>query len=385
MSDYGQPHFLPPHEHPRRSLMPLLFLSVCVAALAIAAIRYGDRALSADVPVEPRTITARGDLAADEMSTIELFERCSKSVVYISPLVRQVHRTLFGYRDTVVEAGTGSGFVWDAEGHIVTNFHVIQGADGCRVTLPDGSTHDAGLVGVWPDKDLAVLHIDANAGGLAPIAIGRSSDLKVGQKIFAIGNPFGLDFTLTTGVVSALNREIQAVNGRTIQGVIQTDAAINPGNSGGPLLDSTGRLIGINTSIYSRTGSSAGISFAVPVDTINNVVPQLIAHGKVLRPGLGVNVASDAVSQRLRLNGLLILNVTEGSGAQLAGLRPTTEARNGRIILGDIIVRVGGTATPTQDALLNALERYEVGETVEVTVNRQGEELTVPVTLQAVN
>jgi S1-C subfamily serine protease len=261
---------------------------------------------------------------------------------------------------------------------------VIRGAQRCLVTLPDNTPYEATIKGVWPDKDIAVLRVDAPADRLHPIAVGSSSDLLVGQTVYAIGNPFGLDFTLTTGVVSALNREIESLTGRTIQGVIQTDAAINPGNSGGPLLDSAGRLIGMNTMILSRSGGSAGIGFSVPVDTINQVVPQLITHGRVIRPGLGVVLADDQLAQRLELKGVLIVSVQKDSAADRAGLRPTMEGRNGRIILGDIILRVGTTPTPNQNALLNALERYEVGEAVELTVQRENAVEQVKVTLQAI-
>jgi S1-C subfamily serine protease len=331
-------HLPSPYEPPQppRSRTPLLLLVLSVGALLLVSIRFGDRALSDDrATASPRPVTARGDLAADEKSTIELFERCSPSVVYISPLVRAVRRTFLGYVDGgVVESGTGSGFVWDEQGHVVTNFHVIKNASGAMVTLPDNTRYPADIIGYWPDNDLAVLRIDAPREKLQPITVGTSSDLRVGQKVFAIGNPYGLDFTLTTGIVSALNREIRAVTGDKIGGVIQTDAAINPGNSGGPLLDSAGRLIGVNTAIFSQSGSSAGIGFAVPVDTVNAVVPQLIAHGKIIRPGLGVSIASDQLARRLRLPGVLVMSVSAGSGAELAGLQPTREDRDGAIISG---------------------------------------------------
>jgi S1-C subfamily serine protease len=240
-----------------------LLLVVLVVLLAVLLYREMGFGLFRGPTGKPRPVTARGDLAADEKATIELFQNASPSVVYVSPV--ELRQNVFTLNVTEVR-GTGSGFVWDEQGHIVTNFHVIQDANECRVTLFDNSTYDASLVGYAADKDMAVLHISAPADRLRPILIGTSGDLKVGQKVFAIGNPFGLDYTLTTGVVSALNREIQSPAGRTIQGVIQTDAAINPGNSGGPLLDSAGRLIGMTTSIYSPSGASAGLGFAVPVD-----------------------------------------------------------------------------------------------------------------------
>ena len=275
----------------------------------------------------PRAITARGDLGNDEKATIELFKRCAPSVVYVTNLA--LRRDFFGLNVTEIPQGTGSGFVWDQSGYIVTNYHVLQRAQAAEVTLSDNSKWPARYVGGEADKDLAVLKIEAPAAKLVPIAVGRSSDLLVGQRVFAIGNPFGLDQTLTTGVISALGRQIRSVTNRSIQGVIQTDAAINPGNSGGPLLDSAGRLIGINTAILSpnggATGGSVGIGFAVPVDTVNAIVPQLISHGKVVRPGLGVTTADDALARRFGLQGALVLHVSPGSAAERAGLRPTSQ------------------------------------------------------------
>jgi len=331
--------------------------------------------------VQPRAVTPRGDLAADEKATIEIFQQASPSVVYVSPMA--LRRDWFTLNVFEVPKGTGSGFIWDRQGHIVTNFHVIQGASGVRVTLVDNSSWEASLVGTAPDKDLAVLHIDAPPSKLKPIAIGTSHDLQVGQKVFAIGNPFGLDYTLTTGIVSALNREIRSVTGRTIQGVIQTDAAINPGNSGGPLLDSAGRLIGVNTAIYNPS-ISAGIGFAVPVDVVNRVVPQIIAHGKVVRPGLGVAVAHDSLAKRLNIEGVVILKVSPNSAAERAGLRGIRQTPSGQLLLGDVIVKVADKPTPTVDALLNALEQFHVGQTVELTILREGRLVRVKVTLQAI-
>jgi S1-C subfamily serine protease len=329
----------------------------------------------------PRAITPRGELAADERATIELFREASPSVVYITSLARR--RDIFSLNLFEIPQGTGSGFIWDQDGHVITNFHVIQEASGARVTLADNSVWDAQLVGIAPDQDLAVLRISAPKHLLKPIAVGTSADLQVGQKVFAIGNPFGLDHTLTTGIISALGREITAVTGRTIAGVIQTDAAINPGNSGGPLLDSAGRLIGVNTAIYSPSGFSAGIGFAVPVDTVNRVVPQLVRHGRVIRPGLGVRVADDATSRRLGLKGILIIQVDKGSAAEAAGLRGTQRDASGRLQLGDIIVGIGSDPIASSDDLLNALDKYEVGKAVSVTILRDGNRQTVPVTLQA--
>ena len=375
----------PPLQRPRPSWGSVALLAAVVAfAVAFVAGRGGWLANREAPDAKPRPVVARGDLAADEQSTIELFESCSQSVAYISPMATRVRRSLFGFGDTVVETGTGSGFIWDQQGHVVTNYHVIQGADACLVTLPDGSSYEASLVGVAPDKDIAVLHIDAEAEALVPIAVGASHDLRVGQKVFAIGNPYGFDFTLTTGIVSALDRQMRSTSDRTIKGMIQTDAAINPGNSGGPLLDSAGRLIGMNTIIYSESGASAGIGFAVPVDTINRVVPQLIAHGQVIKPGLGIYPASDRLARRLNVRGVLIAGVTENSGAEAAGLQPATVDQRGRISLGDVIVGIEDEPTPDANALFDVLEEHKIGQTVQVTIERRGKRLVVPVTLQAV-
>jgi S1-C subfamily serine protease len=261
-----------------RSTLPCTLATALVAALMTSALPPA-AAQRADVPTRP--VTPRGPLAADELANIEVFKRLSPSVVHITTL--EVARDFFSRSVQQVPRGTGTGFVWDSQGHVVTNFHVIQGGDAARVTLADQSTHRATLVGAFPDRDLAVLKINLPRERLHPIPVGTSRDLQVGQKVYAIGNPFGLDQTLTTGIVSALNREIDSVNQRTIRGVIQTDAAINPGNSGGPLLDSAGRLIGVNTAIYSPSGGSAGIGFAIPVDEVNRIVPRLIKEGRITR------------------------------------------------------------------------------------------------------
>ena len=323
-------------------------------------------------------VTARGELAATEMTTIEIFERASPAVVYITTLERRRSgRLSFNVHD--IPKGTGSGFVWDDRGHVVTNFHVVAEGNAFRVTLADQSSFEATLIGAEPSKDLAVLRV--KGAGLPPLPIGTSADLRVGQSVYAIGNPFGLDHTLTTGVVSALGREIKAANGRTIGDVVQTDAAINPGNSGGPLLDSAGRLIGVNTAIYSPSGGSSGIGFAVPVDTVRRVVPQLIEFGRVIRPGLGVSLVADATQRRLGLAGPMIASVQPGSPAAHAGLRGPSEGRLGRIVMGDVVTHVDGKRTPTADALLGVLEDSEVGEAVEVTVRRGGSQRTVTVVL----
>jgi S1-C subfamily serine protease len=333
---------------------------------------------------EPRAVTPRGDLAADETSTIALFDQASPSVVNIATLQRRVE--FWTRRVTDVPAGTGSGFVWDDRGHVVTNFHVIAGADRATISLDDGKSYDAVLVGASAEHDLAVLRISA-AAELAPLPIGTSGDLKVGQKVFAIGNPFGLDHTLTTGVISALGRAIQSPAGREIDGVIQTDAAINPGNSGGPLIDSAGRLVGVNTQIATAGGSgSVGIGFAIPVDTVNRIVPQLIASGGVARPRIGIVARDDASAlarRELRVDGILVLEVAPGSPAARAGLIGTRQFRDGRIAWGDIVQAADGEQLERMDDLFRFLEEKKAGDPVVLTVWRDGEQVPVEVVLAA--
>ena len=294
-----------------------------------------------------------------------------------------MRRNAFRFDLTQIPRGSGSGVVWDDAGHVVTNFHVIEGGDATRVTLADQSTWDAKLVGTAPEKDLAVLKIEAPADRLHPIPIGTANDLLVGQHVFAIGNPFGLDHTLTTGVISALGREIESVARIPIRDVIQTDAAINPGNSGGPLLDSSGRLIGVNTAIYSPSGAYAGIGFAIPVDTLQWAVPDLIQHGRVIRPSLGVQVASAQVARQLGITGALILEVTPGGAGERAGLHATARDDRGRLLLGDIIVAIEGEPVRSSSDLLLLLEQRDAGDSVRVTIVSKGKEHDVRAVLQA--
>jgi len=331
---------------------------------------------------EPRAVTARGELAQDELNTIDIFRTNSPSVVYITSIA--LRRGLFSLNAVEIPQGTGSGFVWDTEGNIVTNYHVISDANRIQVTMADHSTWRASFIGAAPDKDLAVLKINAPARVLRPIAIGKSDDLLVGQKVFAIGNPFGLDQTITTGIISALGREIKAITGRIIQGMVQTDAAINPGNSGGPLLDSAGRLIGVNTAIYSPSGAYAGIGFAVPVDTVNKTVPQIIQYGHVIKPGIGATLADQRVAGRLGIEGILILSVERNSPAEKAGLKPTTQYR-GEVILGDIITAVNDTKVSSYDELRTELERFGVGAEVILSILRAGDSYDVSIRLAAIN
>jgi S1-C subfamily serine protease len=333
--------------------------------------------------VEPRTVTARGDLASDEQATIELFKHASPSVVYISTRRRVID---YWSRDVLsVPQGTGSGFIWDESGHVVTNYHVIEGASEAEVRLNDGRTYNAGLVGASPMHDLAVLRIDVPFDRPPAVPIGTSSDLQVGQKVFAIGNPFGLDYTLTSGLVSALDRTLSERDGVTIRHLIQTDAAINPGNSGGPLLDSAGRLVGINTAIYSPSGAYAGIGFAVPVDTVNRVVPQLISEGEYRGPSLGIVLderVNELIASRTGIEGVVILSVEPGSGADSAGLRGTTMDRSGALLIGDIIKAIDGEAVASVPDIGRELDDRNIGDEVVLTIERAGRELEVPVTLQ---
>jgi len=320
-------------------------------------------------------------LTADEQATIELFRSASPSVVFITSIA--LRRDVWTLNPIEIPAGSGSGFVWDKQGHIVTNFHVIQNANVAEVTLADHTTWKATLVGAAPDKDLAVLRIEAPTADLHPIPVGGSTDLLVGQSVYAIGNPFGLDQSLTTGVISALGREIESRTQIPIRDMIQTDAAINPGNSGGPLLDSGGRLIGVNTAIASPSGASAGVGFAIPVDTVHWVIPHLIEHGKLVRPALGVQIASNQVAESLGVEGALVLDVVGGSGAEAAGIRPSRRAASGRVVLGDVIVAVDGEAVKSASDLSYALERHRVGEKVQVTVLRDQRRVELQITLMS--
>jgi S1-C subfamily serine protease len=335
-----------------------------------------------DPKAVPRTISPRGELWPDERSTIGLFKQASPAVVNITAI--GVQRDLFTLNLYQIPQGTGSGFVWDTKGNIITNFHVIQNADAAQVTLADQSNWKAQVVGLAADKDLAVLRIDAPANRLRPIPLGTSKELQVGQSVFAIGNPFGLDQSLTTGVISALGREIDSVTRRPIQGVIQTDAAINPGNSGGPLLDSAGRLIGVNTQIYSPSGASAGIGFAIPVDTVNRIVPELIRSGKIIRPGLGVELAEEQIAKKIGVAGVLIVDVARAGPAAKAGIRPTRRESSGRIILGDVITAIDGKKVESPNELFLTLENYKVGDAVVLALLRDGKTIQAKVTLQAV-
>ncbi|MDX1669296.1 MAG: trypsin-like peptidase domain-containing protein [Limnobacter sp.] len=326
---------------------------------------FDDFLISRPDNVAPRVVQARGDLSSTEQSTIELFEASKGSVAYI--FTESVRGELFFRR---VAEGTGSGFIWDDLGHVVTNAHVVQGASRIRVQLDDSDPLPARLVGIAPSYDLAVVRLLSKPTDLRPIPVGTSSDLRVGQSVFAIGNPFGLSKTLTSGLVSAVGRTLPVDNGREIPDVIQTDAAINPGNSGGPLLDSAGRLIGVNTAILSRSGSSAGVGFAIPVDLVNQVVPQLIERGSLPRPGIGVAVADESLARRLGVRGIAIMGVETGSPAEQAGLEPFDLQNR---VIGDVIIAVDSQPVANVAELSNALEGAGIGGQVELLVLR-GEE-----------
>lgn len=354
----------------RLLLVAVLLLGVLIGLRVVPEIRERLGGSAA----EPRTVAPRGELSAVERTNIAIFEEASPSVAYITTLQREERP--FGRRVTETPKGTGSGIVWDERGHVVTSHHVVQGASGARVVLHDRSVHDARLVGASPANELAVLKIDAPPGALRPLPIGSSSDLRVGQHTYAIGNPFGLDRSLSTGVVSALGRTIRSASGKPIDEAIQTDAAVNPGNSGGPLLDSAGRLIGVNTMILSPSGAYAGVGFAIPVDTVKRVVPALIEHGRYRRAQLGVTVnerVSRRLTRRMDVRGLMVLAVERGSPAAEAGLRPLRRAADGSLLPGDVLQALDGEPIRSAADLYSALEERRGDETVTLRIHRDGE------------
>ncbi|MDJ0523511.1 MAG: trypsin-like peptidase domain-containing protein [Planctomycetota bacterium] len=382
---------LPPttHRPPARreaSLGPLFLLLVALGALGFVVWRYvlPRNAPLHDPTAAPRAVLPRGDLAAAEKTTIEIYREASPSVVNVANVA--FRRGRFSLDVSRIPQGTGSGFVWAEEGYVVTNAHVVRGGDRYEVTLADNTTWKAVIVGMDPDKDIAVLKLDAvPEGKLRALAVGTSNDLVVGQSVFAIGNPFGLDQTLTTGVISGLGRRIRAQTGRRIDDVIQTDAAVNPGNSGGPLLDSAGRVIGMNTAIVSPSGGSAGIGFAVPIDTINRIVPRIIAGSPPLRAGFGITLLPDGYRRQFGLEeGVAVLEVMPDSVAARAGFQPLRQDRvRGRTLLGDVITGVDGKPVKNQEALLDLMLEHAPGDEVDVELMRDGERRSVRVKLQA--
>ncbi len=320
---------------------------------------------------EPRPPAPRGDLADFERSTIRIFETVAPSVVQVVALPRAGERSL----DT--GASSGTGFIWDAAGHVVTNDHVVANGGAFAVRLASGEVLPGEVVGRAPSYDLAVLRLSRRGPLPSPVTVGTSSDLKVGQAAYAIGNPFGLDQSLTTGIISALKRRLPTSGGREVADVIQTDAAINPGNSGGPLLDSAGRLIGVNTAIFSPSGTNAGIGFAIPVDVVNRVVPELIRNGRVPTPGIGILAADESVATRLGVDGVIVAGVAPGSPAERAGLRGIDPTG----LIGDVVVAVGGSPVRRLSDLTDQLERVGVGSSVALTVLREGRSRTVEVAI----
>lgn len=323
-------------------------------------------------------------LDADEQANVNVFRQSSPSVVNITTA-----KAITAPSSDVtlnlgrIPAGTGSGFLWDRQGHVVTNYHVVKGSDFVRVKLTDGTEWDAEILGVAPEFDIAVLKINAPETKLIPLAVGRSDNLLVGQKVFAIGNPFGLDQTLTTGIVSGLGREINSQSGEKIRGVIQTDAAINPGNSGGPLLDSQGRLIGVNTAILSRSGSSAGVGFAVPVNTVEATVPLLISGEMVDRGYLGLALAPMQIAKQVSDEGVVILGIAQGSPAADANLRSTQRDGEGEVVWGDVVISLNGLRITDSEALLVRLQEFHAGDEVVLGVKRGEEYARVPIRLSS--
>jgi len=330
------------------------------------------------VTQQPTSVPAEvvQDLSPEELGSIAVFKTCSKSAVHIT--THAAVQRPFSTDIMEIPAGTGSGFVWDDQGHIVTNYHVVQRMSRggiIRATLSDGTVVPAQIVGVEPERDLAVLRAletpqRGRLSGWVPVMLGSSGKLQVGQRVFAIGNPFGLDQTLTTGIVSGLGREVTGVAGNKIRDVIQTDAAINPGNSGGPLLDSRGRLIGVNTMIFSTSGMFAGVGFAIPVDTVRRVVNQLIKYGRVRKAGIGAFCLPDATARNLGRDGVVVQSVMKGSGADQAGLHGLRTDASGRVVVMDEIIAVGGERVHTVEDLMTALEAFDAGDVCTLSVRR---------------
>ena len=353
--------------------------AAALAGLALALAACEERAAS---PLPARAPVSTDDLLESERNTIEVFRRVSGSVVYVANA--KARRGDFFFESGQLPQGEGSGFIFDERGHIVTNYHVVHGGERFSVSLSDGTTYDAVLIGVAPRKDLAVLRIDADRP-LQPVEFGDSQSLMVGQMVLAIGNPFGLDSSLSTGVISALGREIESVAGTRIEDVIQTDASINPGNSGGPLLDSRGRVIGVTTAIYGTRGGSAGIAFAVPSATVARLVPELIEHGRVRWAGLGVQVMPDHIAAQWGILGVLVREVLPQSPAEKAGMHSMRVDRLGNLREVDVITHIDGHATVRVIDLVDLLDDYEPGDTVTVTFDRGEQTFEVQVELAEVS
>lgn len=361
-----------------------LLLGVLLAWLVLP---FFQRLPGTNPVAEPLKVTPAAAFTNQEERTINVFQTTSASVVYITT----TDKVIDYWTRNVSErpSGTGTGFVWDQQGHIVTNYHVVEGYKTAKVRLSDQRIFEADVVGASPRHDLAVLKLRNPKDLPSAVNIGSSHDLKVGQTVLAIGNPFGLDHTLTTGVVSALGRSIDGEGqGNTMEDLIQTDAAINPGNSGGPLLDSSGRVIGVNVAIYSPSGASAGIGFAIPVDTVNRVVPQLVQNGRYIRPVLGITMndgVNEGVGERLGVKGVLVLEVAPNSPAAQAGLRGTVVQANDELVLGDIIQAIDGKPVTSTSEFSAMMDKYNLNDTIRVQILRDGntkQELDIKLTMQ---
>ncbi|HZZ77779.1 MAG TPA: trypsin-like peptidase domain-containing protein [Gemmataceae bacterium] len=335
-----------------------------------------------DPTAKPRPIAQATTVTSEEKNRIEVFSKAKASVVNISSNLLVRDRLTLNVQQ--VPQGTGTGFIWDEKGRVVTNYHVVKGADRVIVTLDDHTVAHAVQIRYDEAHDLAVLWTDIPAGKSQPIPLGDASKLQVGQSVLAIGNPFGLDHSLSSGIISALSRSVKSEDGPAVHGLIQTDAAINPGNSGGPLLDSSGRLIGVNCAIISPSGASAGIGFAIPVDVVNRIVPHLISGAKDLRPGLGIVEAPDQWAKRLGVKGVIIQDVLPDSPAAAAKLRPTRRDEDGNITWGDRIVGIDEHKIDNAKQLYSVLtDDYKIGQEVTVHIKRDDEDKDVKVTLSA--
>ena len=342
------------------------------AAIALGVLLTVAVAQAQRTPADPRPVTPRGPLLGQEQAVVKLFEQAAPSVAYIT--TKAMARR--GFFVAEVAQGAGSGFVWDDKGHVVTNYHVVENATKVHVQLDAGRTYEAQVIGSAPDYDLAVVKLEQIPPGLKAIAVGTSGDLRIGQTVYAIGNPFGLARTLTQGIISALDRQLPTSDLREIAGVIQTDAAINPGNSGGPLLDTAGRLIGVATAIRSPSGGSTGVGLAIPVDLVNRIVPQLIAKGRAPQPGIGIVPFHPDLVARAGLTGVVSARVTPGSPAAQAGIKPFDQ-QTGNV--GDVIVAVNGRAVQSLPTFASELDRAGIGREAELTVIRDGKERRVKV------
>lgn len=369
-------------------LYAVVIAVLCVSILAVLATTDSSEPTDEFVPVAQNITTPISShspglpfLTNDESNNIAVFKNVGPSVVFVTN--KKLMRQRFSMNVMELPRGSGTGFVWHESGLILTNYHVIHGSDKITITLGSGKIYEAEIVGIAPEKDVALLKIDAPSEDLTPIPLGDSASLSVGRKVLAIGNPFSLDTSLSVGVVSALGREIKSVSNRTIKDVIQTDAAINPGNSGGPLLNSMGELVGVNTAIYSPSGANAGIGFAIPVNTLKRIIPQLIEHGKLNRPIMGVETLTDYWARRLRVKGIAILSVRKGLAAEKAGMIGVREDNRGNIHLGDVIIAINDQPVTNEDSLLSLLEGFEPGNTVKVTTLRNEEIRNYDVTLTA--